>query len=387
MKKIFFIDFNYHKLLPFTYTRSALDIRVGIFTIRKKWEFFGINNYLVFSLDDFKSAKNSLSNDDELIINSAIIPDKDLYNEILSLKNTKLIKDNNIIACHKSANTNFDEVPSVEYKKELLFLNNICNIFLLNPICIDSDFQLITEGRKSQNISSTNLCFGKHQIFIEEGATVECSTLNSSEGIIYVGKDAKIMEGSHIRGPFALCEHAEVKMGSKIYSGTTIGPYCKVAGEISNSVIFAYSNKAHDGFLGNSVIGEWCNLGAGTNNSNLKNNYSDVKIWNFETNSYMSTNLLFCGLFMGDHSKAAIATKFNTGTTVGVAVNVAATGFPPKFIPSFSWLIDDKIEDYSFEKAIDTMKKVMLRRNITITDEQIQNYKKLFLKNKGNKTI
>lgn len=383
MTNIIFIDFNIKKLLPFTYTRSILDIRIGITTIKEKWEILGLNNFSIITQEQYYNTKANLNScTDELVINSAIIPDKFLLDEIFSLKNQKLVKNSMLIAWHKDKKNNIENISTKQYKENLLILNKISDIFLLNHICIENDFKLITKNRQSQLLSKTNSCFGHHPIFMEEGACVECTTLNSEEGVIYIGKDARIMEGSNIRGPFALCNNAEIKMGSKIYSGTTIGPFSKVGGEINNSVIFAYSNKAHDGFLGNSVIGEWCNLGAGTNNSNLKNNYSNVKLWDFENNTYKTTNLLFCGLFMGDHSKSAIGTKFNTGTIVGVASNIALSNFPPKLIPSFSWLTEDSIEEYSFNKAINTMEKVMKRRNILLTEKQINIYKDIFINTK-----
>ncbi len=227
-----------------------------------------------------------------------------------------------------------------------------------------ADFKLITEGRKSQKISSTNHFVQEERIFIEEGAKIEFATLNPNGGYIYIGKDAEIMEGALIRGSLSLGEHSTIKMGAKIYGATTIGPHSKVGGEINNSVIFGYSNKAHDGFLGNSVIGEWCNLGADTNNSNLKNNYAPVRIWNYRQNRFIHTELQFCGLIMGDHSKSAINTMFNTGTVVGVSSNIFGSGFPRNFIPSFSWGGDKGFSTYTIEKAFETAEIVYKRRGL-----------------------
>jgi UDP-N-acetylglucosamine diphosphorylase/glucosamine-1-phosphate N-acetyltransferase len=233
---------------------------------------------------------------------------------------------------------------------------------------------MLCAGRISQPLSETNRLLGSPELlFIEEGASVECSILNTKTGPIYVGKDAEVLEGCMLRGPLAMCEHSVTKMGTKIYGATTLGPHCKVGGEINNSVMFGYSNKGHDGFLGNSVIGEWCNLGADTNNSNLKNNYGIVKIWNYDTENYENTGLQFCGLFMGDHSKSGINTMFNTGTVVGVSANIYGAGFPEKFIPSFSWGGADGMMTYRAEEAIDAAERMMKRRNIELTyeDEQI----------------
>jgi UDP-N-acetylglucosamine diphosphorylase/glucosamine-1-phosphate N-acetyltransferase len=236
------------------------------------------------------------------------------------------------------------------------------DIFRLNGLAIESDFDLITKGRKSQPISNTNKVLNAERVFVEEGAVVECAVLNAQTGPIYIGVNAEVMEGSLIRGPFALCEGATLKLGAKIYGPTTIGPYSKAGGEINNSVIFGNSNKAHDGFLGNSVIGEWCNLGADSNTSNLKNNYTNVKLWNYIKQGFVDTGLQFCGLIMGDHSKCGINTMFNTGTVVGVSANIFGDGFPRNFIPSFSWGGAQGFTLYKTEKAFETAQKVLARR-------------------------
>jgi UDP-N-acetylglucosamine diphosphorylase/glucosamine-1-phosphate N-acetyltransferase len=253
------------------------------------------------------------------------------------------------------------------------------DLFQKNEAAIELDFYLITDERKSQKLSKTNTLIGPSDLlFIEKGASIEGCILNTNHGPIYVGENAEIMEGSMIRGSFVLCEEAVVKMGAKIYGATTIGPFSKVGGEINNSIIFGYSNKGHDGFLGNSVLGEWCNLGADTNNSNLKNNYANVKLWNYEQHKMVDTGLQFCGLFMGDHSKCGINTMFNTGTVTGVNANVFGGGFPPTFIPSFSWGGSEGFEKYQFNKAIEVAKRVMERRNLQLSEEEIKILEHIF---------
>ena len=246
------------------------------------------------------------------------------------------------------------------------------DIFSKNGEAIKQDFALLTKGKTSQPLSSTNSLIGNSaDLFIEEGAVIQASSLNTTSGPIYIGKDAEIMEGSAVRGPFALGEHSALKLNTKIYGATTIGPHCKVGGEVNNSVIFGFTNKAHDGFLGNSVIGEWCNLGADTNNSNLKNNYSSVKLFNYNLDKMMDSGLQFCGLMMGDHSKCGINTMFNTGTVVGVGANIFGGGFPPTHIPSFSWGGAESMETYKIDKMLETAHRVYDRRAMKLSDEEI----------------
>ena len=253
-------------------------------------------------------------------------------------------------------------------KQEWLRLNHPWDIFRLNGEVLQSDFVRLTDGKTSAKLNDTNVLIGD-EIFLEEGVAVNGAILNADKGPIYLGKDAEIMEGVTIRGPFSLGDHAVVKMGAKIYGPTTIGPYCKVGGEISNSILQAYSNKGHDGFLGNSVIGEWCNLGADTNSSNLKNNYGEVRVWDYEEAKSISTGLQFCGLIMGDHSKSGINTMFNTGTVVGVCANIFGAQFPPKFIPSFLWGGSGQWDLFKMEKAIEVAEKMMSRRQVTFSSE------------------
>src|SRR5690554_5093173 len=263
----------------------------------------------------------------------------------------------------------FDDYEAIEYNDDLIKIEHTWDIFAKNDAAIREDFELLTEDRFSQPIPKSVNVIAPENIFIEEGAKLEFVTLNATTGPIYIGKNAEIMEGSIIRGPFALCEGATVKLAAKIYGPTTVGPYSKVGGEVNNSVIFGYSNKGHDGFLGNSVIGEWCNLGADTNNSNLKNNYAEVRLWDYETESFARTGLQFCGLMMGDHSKCGINTMFNTGTVIGVNANIFGSGFPRNFVPSFSWGGSSGFTTYLTKKAFEVAQVVMSRRGVEFTDE------------------
>jgi UDP-N-acetylglucosamine diphosphorylase/glucosamine-1-phosphate N-acetyltransferase len=318
--------------------------------------------------------------DKNILINASFIPSENLVNLVKELtENQALFLDEEPIAFFTSEEqeVDFDTYEIIQYShKDLLRIENTWDIFSKNDEAIKRDFDLITQGRTSQPIPEKTVAFNKEAIFIEEGAKLPLCSLNASEGPIYIGKNAEVMEGSMIRGPFALCEGATIKMASKIYSGTTVGPYSKVGGEVNNSVIFGYSNKGHDGFLGNSVIGEWCNLGADTNNSNLKNNYAEVRLWSYETENFARTGLQFCGLMMGDHSKCGINTMFNTGTVVGVSANIFGSGFPRNFIPSFSWGGSGGMTTFKTDKAFEVAKVVMSRRNIefTETDAKILEY-------------
>ena len=251
----------------------------------------------------------------------------------------------------------------------ILTIEHTWDIFSKNGDAIVEDFNLITKDRQSQPIPATVNTINPEHIFIEKGATVNFATLNASSGPIYIGRDAEVMEGSMVRGPLALCNNATLKLGTRVYGPTTVGPYSKIGGEVNNSVIFAHSNKGHDGFLGNSVIGEWCNLGADTNNSNLKNNYAEVRLWDYQTEGFAKTGLQFCGLMMGDHSKCGINTMFNTGTVVGVSANIFGSGFPRNFVPSFSWGGHKGFVTYKTNKAFEVAEVVMARRKEEFTEK------------------
>jgi UDP-N-acetylglucosamine diphosphorylase/glucosamine-1-phosphate N-acetyltransferase len=362
-----------NSLLPFTYTRPVADIRVGILTIREKWEMY--LGYTTTTLtEDYLSNKYPMVEMDEnVMINASYVPNFELAEMVKSLEeNQAIFKDEDVIAFFTKDtqdDVDFEAYEAIEFNAEVIKVEHTWDIFSKNGNAIPEDFELLTKGRKSQPIPASNNTIEASNIFIEEGAKLEFVTLNATNGPIYIGKDAEIMEGSIIRGPFALCDHATVKLGAKIYGPTTVGPHSKVGGEVNNSVIFGYSNKGHDGFLGNSVLGEWCNLGADTNNSNLKNNYAEVRLWSYETEGFARTGLQFCGLMMGDHSKCGINTMFNTGTVVGVSSNIFGSGFPRNFVPSFSWGGNSGFTTYLTKKAFEVAKVVMQRRSIEFTQQ------------------
>ena len=361
-------------LLPFTYTRPVADIRIGILTIREKWEkHLGLTTTTI--TEEYLEEKYPMVEMEEnILINASFCPTEDLVEQVKNLsKNEAIFKGDDVIAFYTAESqeeVNFDAYSQIEFKDELIQIKNTWDIFTFNGKAIQLDFDLITEGRTSEPIPEGVQFLNKENIFIEEGAEIVFSILNASEGPIYIGKDALVMESSSIRGPFAMCENAVLKMGAKIYKDTTIGPYSKVGGEISNSVIFGYSSKGHDGYLGNSVLGEWCNLGADTNTSNLKNNYAEVKLWDYESGRFAKTGLQFCGLLMGDHSKCGINTMFNTGTVVGVSVNIFGSGFPRNFIPSYSWGGAAGFTTFQMNKVCEVATAVMQRRSLVFDDKE-----------------
>lgn len=369
-------------LFPFTLTRPVADIRVGILTIREKWEKY-LNTTTTTITEDYLEEKYPMVEMDEnILLNSSFIPNKEIVSLVKGLKeNEAIFYNEDVIAFFtkdSQEDVDFSNYKHIEYKGDVLRIENTWDIFSKNAEALQADFDFITEGRESEPISDTNRVIHPENIFLEEGAKVEFAILNATDGPIYVGKDAEIWEGSIIRGALALCEHATVKLGAKIYGATTVGPYSKIGGEVNNSVIFGYSSKGHDGFLGNSVLGEWCNLGADTNNSNLKNNYAKVKLWNYASESFEQTGLQFCGLMMGDHSKTAINTMFNTGTVIGVNTNVYVPGFPRNFVPSFSWGGANGFTSYAPKKAFDVAKVVMARRGIEFTEIDANILSKVF---------
>lgn len=362
---------NWKSLLPLTYTRPVSEIRIGILTIKEKWEKY-LKSNASYSCKDYLSAKYPAeykSGKPNLFIASNVLPDAKLISAIKKLKTGQGIKKNNVVVAYCGAETNMvhDVMNCSEYSGNIVKIENVWDIFSKNGEALRADFEFLTKGRRSQALSKSNIVVGKKNlIFLEKGAKVEAATFNTTNGPIYIGKNAEVMEGSMVRGPFALCDDSTLKLACKIYGPTTIGPHCKVGGEINNSVVFGYSNKAHDGFLGNSVVGEWCNLGADTNNSNLKNNYGEVKIFSYANNGTISTGLQFCGLIMGDHSKCGINTMFNTGTVVGVGANIFGGGFPPTHIPSFVWGGLDGFDTYRLEKMFETTERVYARRHQTL---------------------
>jgi UDP-N-acetylglucosamine diphosphorylase/glucosamine-1-phosphate N-acetyltransferase len=370
MNYILFDSSSRSNLLPLTFTRPVADIRFGILTIREKWEKF-LKTTTSSLTEAYLTPKFPLIKADiNMIVNGSICPNTALIQEINQLKEGQmLIKNDTIVAMCLNAESlenyaeNDQELDVKETTVDFMKIQNTWDVFHFNDQAIKEDFNLLTKGRKSAPISPTNRCVNPENIFIEEGAVVEFAILNASTGPIYIGKNAEIMEGSKIRGSFALCDHAVVKMDAKIYGPTTIGPFSKVGGEITQSVIFGYTNKAHDGFLGHSVLGEWCNLGADTNTSNLKNTYEDVKLWSYAEDCFVQTGLQFCGTIMGDHTKCGINTMLNTGTVIGVYSNVYGAGFQRNFVPSFSWGGPHGLSDYDMKKAVKTAEIVFARRN------------------------
>ena len=369
MNYILFDDNQRTKLLPLVFTRPVADIRIGILTIREKWEWY-LKATTSSLTQDYLSKKYPLvKGNDNLLINGSVVPSAELLKLIWSLKpGEQLTKDDFIIAKRVGKegveNDAGLEAITVQAEIDVLKIENTWDIFAKNEQAIRDDFQLLTDGRKSAPLSKTSFFRGdKQDLFIEEGSDIEFAYINTESGPVYIGKNAVVMEGGKIRGPFAMCENAQVKMDAKIYGPTTLGPFVKVGGEVNNSVFFGYSNKAHDGFLGNSVIGEWCNIGADTNNSNLKNTYDFIRLWSYAEQTFVQTNLQFCGMIMGDHSKTAINAMFNTGTVVGVSCNLFGSGFQRNFIPSFSWGGPHHMIGFKLAKAFDVATAVMKRRN------------------------
>ena len=359
-------------LLPFTFTRPVADIRVGILTIREKWEKH-LGSTTTSITEDYLSEKwPMVEMENNIMINASYLPNDILVAMIKNLEhNQAIFQEDEVVAFYakEGEEVDFDSFEVIEFSNDCIKIENTWDIFQKNEVAIREDFELLTEDRFSQPIPKSVNVIAPENIFIEEGAKLEFVTLNASTGPIYIGKNAEIMEGSVIRGPFALCESGRVKLATKVYGATTVGPHSVIGGEVNNSVLFGYSNKGHDGFLGNAVLGEWCNIGADSNNSNLKNNYEEVKLWSYETENFAKTGLQFCGLMMGDHSKCGINTMFNTGTVVGVSTNIFGAGFPRNFVPSFSWGGASGFTTYLTKKAFETAKIVMARRNVEFSEE------------------
>ncbi len=386
MNYILFDDYTWEELRPLTFTRPVCEIRLGIMTLKEKWEKYLSSKCSYLTKDYLQEKFPTLISEDNILINSSIIPTAELISEIETLNQGDVLKKDALICAvrlnkeqtHKFNYENIDNYSVIESVSDFSKVNFLWDIFRMNGEAIEHDFKIITKGRKSQPLSKTNTVLGDNDVFVERGAVVECATINTKNGPVYIGKNTEIMERSAIRGPFALCEGSIVKMGAKIYGPTTVGPYSKVGGELNNVVLFAYSNKGHDGFLGNAVVGEWCNFGADTNNSNLKNNYSEVKMWNYSKNRFIKTGLQFCGLVMGDHSKCGINTMFNTGTLIGVGANIFGSGFPRNFIPCFAWGGSHGFSDTVIEKSFEVAKLVMERRNIELTETDKKILRRIF---------
>jgi len=359
-------------LLPFTFTRPVSGVRVGILTITEKWEKW-LDTKVSHQTEQYLSNKyNLITKDDNLFINGAACPSADLVSKIKTLQSGERITKNGLTIAARTDAKSINRTPdftSEEYPDDVTIICNPWDIYKINAAQIKIDFDLITKGRTSMKIDDPHtIIYGGENLFVEEGAHIRAAIINAENGPVYIGKNAQVHEGAIIKGSFALCEGSHVNMGAKIRGDTTIGPHSKVGGEVSNSVIFGNANKGHDGFLGNSVIGEWCNLGADTNTSNLKNNYADVKIWNYEKGGFKNTGEMFCGLMMGDHSKCGINTMFNTGTVVGVGANIFGSGFPRNFIPSFSWGGAAGFTTFQIRKVYEVAEKVMGRKGLNLNE-------------------
>lgn len=356
---------------PLTLTRPIAELRMGLMTIRERWiKYLDAVSVGYITADHLSKRYPNISAD--ITVNARVLPNAEIVSRIKSLQEgEELVASNTWIARRG------DTDRKVEYAGHIMLLAHRWDLFQFNNDLIKTDFELITSGRTSVQLSSTNTVIGDpNMVFLEEGAHVEAAILNTKEGPIYIGKCAEVMEGSMIRGPLAILDHASTKMGAKIYGGTTIGPYCKIGGEVSNSIFYAYSNKGHDGFVGNSLIGEWCNLGADTNTSNLKNNYGKVKTYDFRTKNMIQTDVTFMGLSMGDHSKSSINTMFNTASVTGVFTNVFQAGFPDKYLPSFSW--GAKEVRFELSKALASANAMMARRNKQLDASEIEIFEFLF---------
>lgn len=366
---------NAERLRPFTFTRPVALIRVGMFTAKERWELL-LSKEVSISGTGLCAEIWPPAPFSSIWVDAAWIPSESHARLVQELEpGQALFCEDRLLAAHLISPLPDKPLPddflSVGYLPDAVLLNRPWDIFSLNGRCIRNDFQIISKGRKSAGITDPfSVVYAADNVFVEEGAEVMASVINASEGPVYIGKGVQIQEGSLIRGPVALMENSVVNMGAKIRPDTTIGPNCKVGGEINNSVFFGYSNKAHDGFLGNSVIGEWCNLGADTNNSNLKNNYAQVKVWSHADQEMVSTGLQFCGLLLGDHSKSGINSMFNTGSVVDPCCNLFDSGFPPTFVPAFTWgNVHSGFETYRFEKFLEAEERVYARREKAITEE------------------
>ena len=392
MSYILFDDVARKSLKPFTYIRPVCDIRIGILTIREKWEKY-LGETTSTLTEDYLSNKFPIIFADSMtLINGSVCPTPKLVQAVKNLSvNQVLVCNDNIIAMSKSREDFIsvgDDIEKIEVEEDFIKLNNVWDIYVYNDRAIREDFELITKGRKSQTISSTNNLINPENIFVEEGASIEYATLNAKNGPIYIGKNAEIMEGAVVRGPFAMGEHSVLKLNAKIYGGTTIGPYAKVGGELDSVVIFGYSNKAHDGFIGHSVIGEWCNLGADTNASNLKNTYDEVRLYDIEKSTFVPTGQVFCGTIFGDHSKCGINVMFNTGTVVGISSNIYGAGYQRNFIPSFAWGgTNTGLKLYQLDKAIEVNERMMQRRGLVMSEEDKKILQHIFNQTLKNKKL
>ncbi len=386
--KIIFSDAQFwENFLPLTFTKPVAEMRCGILTFSERWQkLLNISEVSYITEDYLQDKFKTYEKKEGLLLVPNFLPSENVLKQIKNLqKGEALVFKNEVLAARLDmSNFSLNQIEKMtDIHEDLLFFEKPTDLFSYNDKAIDFDFKILTEGKTSQKLSETNGFLGnKEDLFIEEGAQIEFATLNTKTGKIYIGKDAEVMEGSLLRGPIALCEGSKFNMGSKVYGATTVGPHSKVGGEVNNIVIFGFSNKGHEGFVGNSVIGEWCNIGADTNSSNLKNNYAEVKLWSYKTKRFENTGLQFCGLIMGDHSKTAINTQLNTGTVIGVGANIFKSGFPPNLIEHFSWGGMKGDEKFKLEKAYEVAEKAMARRKIPLSEDDKAILKNIYENNK-----
>lgn len=366
-----FDDKAWLSLRPLTFTRPVADLRLGILTIAEKWAKH-LDADFGYVTQAYLSTKYP-SITASVFINGSVCPDEELVVAVTNLNPDEVLMQDHLVIAYRTEKMDVSNLNALTHAKNIAYLPAVSriqfpeDIFKNNHAELAKDFALLTKGRTSATLSNTNTFLGD-QFFAEEGAKAECSTFNSLQGPIYLGKNAEVWEGCHIRGSFALCDNSQVKMGAKIYGQTTIGPHSRIGGEINNAVIWGYSSKGHEGYLGNAVMGQWCNIGADSNNSNLKNNYAEVRLWDYEKESFRKTGLQFCGLIMADHAKCAINTMFNTGTVAGVSANIFGSGFPRNFIPDFAWGGSHGFEVYGLAKMLETATKVFERRGMILNE-------------------
>jgi UDP-N-acetylglucosamine diphosphorylase/glucosamine-1-phosphate N-acetyltransferase len=375
MTIIFFDDQSRESLLPLTFTRPVADLRIGILKISEKWLQYFKHDFGYLTADYLQGKFPKAESSELLYINGSFCPNSELVEAIEKLHNEEVLVFEDILIAAKSVkainhSNDLSELKKIKFEQDYLKITFPEDIFKKNDKALRADFVLLTKGKTSAKLSSTNTIIGE-DIFVEEGVQAECCTFNTLNGPIYLGKNSQVWEGTNVRGALALCNNSQIKLGSKIYGATTIGPNCRVGGEINNAVIWGNSSKGHEGYLGNAVLGEWCNIGADSNNSNLKNNYTEVKLWDYTTERFRKTGLQFCGLIMADHVKCGINTMFNTGTVIGVSANIFGAGYPRNFIADFAWGGAHGFEVYGLSKMLETVKKVFERRDKVLDEIEI----------------
>ena len=370
------------QLLPLTFTRPTADMRIGILKISEKWERY-LKSEVSYLTENYLSAKFPVRyGEDNLFVNGAVCPDQELVRTILSLKEGEAIWQQETLLAYRSSKHqpfSFEWPSGPQYTGEVTVIDRPWKLFKNNGSQIRQDFKLVTEGRISQKITDPHTrVYNEENIFIEEGVKLRDCTLNAENGPIYIGKNSSVEEGALVRGPFAMAEDSTVNAAARMRGDITVGPHCKIGGEVGNSILFGYSNKGHDGYLGNSILGEWCNLGADTNTSNLKNNYAKVKVWGYDKEGFVQSGEQFCGLIMGDHSKCGINTMFNTGTVVGVAANIFGPGFPRAFVPSFAWGGASGFSTYKLPKVYEMAEVSMVRRGGELNEAEKSIFEHIF---------